>query len=157
MMKIDWTKTEINEAVRMEEAKEREVRDLSHENELGQGYQTERDQSPDDLIGGVLTDRDRSATKVQRQMEDMRNILKQIDSTAQQEKAKGTLTEKEILHYRTIMKDPALKDQLNETERGELLKKCWKTLDFVMSSLILSKDFELLQESNQKKQENAKS
>ena len=54
------------------------------------------------------------------------------------------------------MKDPALKEQLTETERGELLIKCWKTLDFVMSSLILSKDFELLKESNEKKQENAK-
>lgn len=36
------------------------------------------------------------------------------------------------------------------------MKKCWKTLDFVMSSLILFKEFELLKESNEKKQENAK-
>ena len=45
MMKIDWLKTEINGAVRMEEAKEKEVRDLSHEKELGHGYETagERD------------------------------------------------------------------------------------------------------------------
>lgn len=43
MMAIDWLKTEINEAVRMEEAKEKEQRDLSHEQELGNGYQTERD------------------------------------------------------------------------------------------------------------------
>jgi len=42
------------------------------------------------------------------------------------------------------MKDEALKDTLEDHEKRALLKRCWKTLEFLMGNLILEKDYELL-------------
>ena len=85
----------------------------------------------------------------------MKYIMQQIERVSAQEKSKGILTEQEILTNYDIMKDISLKEQLTVEQKRALLKKCWRTLDFLMSSLLLVKDFELLRESQDKKQENA--
>ena len=85
----------------------------------------------------------------------MKHIMMQIERVASQEKAKGVLTDQEVLSNYDIMKDISLKEQLTDEQKRALLKKCWRTLDFLMSSLLLVNDYTLLKESQDKKQENA--
>ena len=77
----------------------------------------------------------------------MKHIMMQIERVASQEKAKGVLTDQEILSNYDIMKDISLKEQLTDEQKRALLKKCWRTLDFLMSSLLLVNDYTLLKES----------
>jgi hypothetical protein len=51
------------------------------------------------------------------------------------------------------MKDPTLKEQFNKNQKKNLLIKCWKTLKVLMETLIMKKEYEILFESFQRKED----
>lgn len=59
----------------------------------------------------------------------------------------GILTEKEVHHYYSVVRDDALKAELTAPEKKTLNKKCWKTLEHLMKSLILNDDFQIIFDS----------
>mmetsp|Transcript_19364 Transcript_19364/g.29690 ORF Transcript_19364/g.29690 Transcript_19364/m.29690 type:complete len:148 (+) Transcript_19364:6235-6678(+) len=84
------------------------------------------------------------------EIEDMKNLLKQLDAP---EQPGGVLSDREISHYYTVMKDPALKGQLSSQDKKLLTRRLWKTLKVYMSSMMLIKDFNIIFESFKNKQQ----
>ena len=51
------------------------------------------------------------------------------------------------------MREQAILDSMSDTERKHLITKAWKTLGYLMNSLILKNDFQLINASYQQKKE----
>jgi len=88
---------------------------------------------------------------VQKDKEDMRNVLKNLNRQEEEARRHGILTEKEVEHNYSIVKEASLESQMTSAEKTGLNKMCWRTLEHVMGTLILTKDFAILLESHKKK------
>ena len=83
----------------------------------------------------------------------MRNVLKNLSKQDEEAKRYGILTDKEIQHNYSIVKEASLESQMSNKEKQDLNKICWRTLEHVMNSLMLKKDFALLFDSHKRKME----
>lgn len=83
----------------------------------------------------------------------MRNVLKNLSKQDEEAKRYGILTDKEVQHNYSIVKEASLESQMSNKEKQDLNKICWRTLEHVMNSLMLKKDFALLLDSHKRKTE----
>ena len=78
-----------------------------------------------------------------------RKLVTLMDANESKSKAK-TLGEQEVSHLYSILKVPALKAQLQPKQRQDLTKKCMKTLEQLMGSLLLQEDYKALVDAHKK-------
>jgi hypothetical protein len=149
LLKLDWLETGLNAAVREEEKREY---DIEHRRagraDVAGGYNTsaERDASPHDPSDRAYgTDGEGAAKGAAKgwarikkaDKDDMRHVLKNLARTEEQARKHGILTEKEVIHNYSIVKEQSLESQMTQNEKLGLNKICWRTLEHVMGSLIL--------------------
>lgn len=81
------------------------------------------------------------------EISDMKNILKNVENPNQ------VLSDNQVAHFYSIMKNKPLRDELSEQKKKLMLRNCWSTLKTYMAELLLVKDFQLIYDSYLKKQE----
>jgi len=84
---------------------------------------------------------------------DMRDIVMHLKVVDENNQKHGILTDKEIHNYYTGMREKAILVTMSDIDKKHLMTKAWKTLDFLMNSLILKNDFLLINASYKKKKE----
>lgn len=74
-----------------------------------------------------------------------KKIIKLMEN---KEGGKQVLAEKEVAHYYQMLKEPALRDSIAPSAKKALVRKGWKTLQNLMTGLMLQDDYALLVEGN---------
>ena len=139
-LKSDWQEAGINAAVRELEAKEK-MQELKHKMQQS-GYNSENEKSSD-LLRLYPADTNHS------ELEDMMNLLKKAKTREEQAQKKGVLKEPEVDNYYKVVK--ANPEQFTRDEIKTFNIKSWLTLEYLMNSLNLKKEFDILFESQQQK------
>lgn len=139
-LKSDWQEAGINNAVRELEAKEK-MFELKQKMQQS-GYNSENEMS---ILKLIPTDKNIDHN----QLEDMKTLLHKAKTRDEAAVKKGVMKEPEVSYYYKIVK--ATPDQLSRQEIKSVNLKSWYTLEYLMNSLNLKKDFEILYESHQQR------
>ena len=139
-LKSDWQNAGINNAVKELEAKEK-MNELKQRMQQS-GYNSENENSSE-LLKLYPTDGNHS------EIEDMKNILAKAKEREQVAIKKGVLKEPEVSNYYKVVK--ATPQQYTRPEIKSINIKSWFTLEYLMTSLNLKKEFDILMESHTQK------
>ena len=84
--------------------------------------------------------------------------LKEVVNLIEKQSEPGVLNYSEVINYYEMLKNPALKDQMDDNKQKSLTRKCWKTMKRLMNALLLIDEYNILFESyNKKEKENKNS
>lgn len=108
------------------------------------GYNSENEKSSD-ILKLYSTDKGVNHGEI----EDMKALLFRAKERDEKAKRQGVLKEPEVSNYYKLIK--ATPEQYSRNEISSINKKSWLTLEYLMSSLNLSKEFEILFESHSAK------
>lgn len=141
-LKSDWQNAGINNAVKELEAREKmlELKQRMKEN----GYNSENENSTE-LLKLYPTDKNINHSEI----EDMKNILAQAREREKAAIKKGVYKEPEVSNYYKVVK--ATPEQYERAEIKKINIKSWLTLEYLMTSLNLKKEFDILFESHSQK------
>ena len=139
-LKSDWQNAGINNAVKELEAKEKML-ELKQKMQQS-GYNSENENSSE-ILKLYPTDGNHS------EIEDMKNILAKAKEREQAAIKKGVLKEPEVDNYYKVVK--ATPTQYTRAEIKSVNIRSWFTLEYLMNSLNLKKEFDILLESHTQK------
>lgn len=141
-LKSDWQNAGINNAVKELEAREKMLELKQRMKETG--YNSENENSTE-LLKLYPTDKNINHSEI----EDMKNILARAREREQAAIKKGVYKEPEVSNFYKVVK--ATPQQYDRSEIKKINIKSWLTLEYLMTSLNLKKEFDILFESHSQK------
>lgn len=79
--------------------------------------------------------------------DDLENVAEEPGSPERREED-GMLSDIEVAHYYLRVKKRELWQDLGERGKNQLVKRCWKTLSSLMSSMFLKKEYEIIRDAD---------